>query len=148
MKRLFLIFTIVFGFMSCHKHDAGCEYRCLVEGRYFNTTDYDLNLAAYMVENGAIVRTFTYTIPANDSITLIDDSTSDLTIREMLPYADSIYGVWGGERSFAWGRRENYLNIWQKRQVVKIKDYLVRTYFTFTPEMYDAATPINPPTEE
>ena len=145
MKRLFLTLIIVFGLMACHKDDAGCQYKVpMVEGRYYNATNCNLNLIAYMVDNGEIVRTFAYAIPANDSITLIDNNTADLAIKEMLPYADSIYGVWGDERSFSWGRREIYLNIWQKRQVIKENNNLVRTYFTFTREMYEAATPINP----
>lgn len=137
MKRLFLILCTIALFISCENKEF-VYYQETSIATYANDVDQELKLTLF--REG--VETEKYTIPAQDKMVLT------ITTIDQFLYIDSLHGVWGGEREFMWGKQQTQIfqSVWRYRTV--IDDHVTAYSFVFTREMYEAATPINPPAEE
>ena len=130
MKKIFLLIVITLQCLACADDDRIITNRCIYKATFCNKVDVDLYLELY--RKGYLAET--HTIPAMGDITLTQSY-----IRFV--YIDSLYGKWG-EREFLW-KGEALLPLHLAHQKAKLDDNYFLVYsFDFTPEMYDAATPI------
>ena len=136
MKKILLLIVISLQCLACADDDRIITNRCIYKATFCNNVDVDLHLELY--SNGYLVET--HTIPAIGDITLTKHFIYFVHI-------DSLYGEWG-EREFLW-KAEALLPLHLAHQNAKLEDICYLVYsFDFTREMYEAATPINPPAEE
>ncbi|MBP3425136.1 MAG: hypothetical protein J6K81_00180 [Rikenellaceae bacterium] len=136
MKKLLLIVLAIVTFMACSDKRI-IDNIAHGQGIYLNGVDKTLDLTLYGKTTVQYVKE--YTIAANDKLIMM----SNFGYSDPFITLDSIHGVWGNERDF-WIKGEDakiFKHNWANNRH-SISESFFQYSFTFTREMYDAATPI------
>ena len=136
MKKLLLLLFAVCGLMSCENVVDHVAPEIIKE--YINQSGVDIEIVAYDKDYN-----HTYRIADGESITLsYCEDPSPLRYEENFMYrADEVNVIYAGERV---GKNYDLLSYPIITEEIEKRGYVHAEPFVFTPEMYEAATPINP----
>lgn len=140
MKKLLLLLFAVCGLMGCENVVDHIAPEIIKE--YINESGVDIEIIAYHRNYS-----HTYKIANGKSITLSFCLHSRaLTHEKNYMYdANEVKVIYAGDRL---GKNYNWCSHPIITEEITKRGYVHAEPFTFTPEMYDEATPINPPAEE
>ena len=160
MKELLLIGLLLLSACNSGESDCGDPQHYNNVGTYINESGCALQLTSYSHDwrNDEVIKyVYTYTIADGEKLILadkgyyIDDKGKRVNniAKDEIAGADSVRAVFDNQREIWWRSLDEDGSPQKQCYYGVVSSNHQRVYsFTFTPEMYDAATPINPPTEE
>ena len=159
MKELLLIGLLLLSACNNGEHEIDkAPYNNV--GTYINESGCALQLTSYSHDwrNDEVIKyVYTYTIADGEKLILadkgyyIDDKGKRVNniAKDEIAGADSVRAVFDNQREIWWRSLDEDSSPQKQCYYGVVSSNHQRVYsFTFTPEMYDAATPINAPTEE
>ena len=160
MKKLLLIGLLLLSACNSGESDCGDPQHYNNVGTYINESGCVLQLTSYSHDwrNDEVIKyVYTYIIADGEKLILAYDGyyidTEGKRVnniaKDEIAGADSVRAVFDNQREFWWRSLDEDGSPQKQCYYGVVSNYNQRIYsFTFTPEMYDAATPINTPAEE